>query len=112
MRNLFFLLLVAAVAPVASAKDYDLGDVVVVINDVDLKVRRNGRVHRTDKVFPVSRCAWERSTGVGFGLVTAFPAGSKTLTSFRWTMRLTISPTASIAARPTRDGATPAPLLG
>lgn len=52
MRNLFFLLLVAAVAPVASAKDYDLGDVVVVINDVDLKVRRNGRVHRTDKVFP------------------------------------------------------------
>jgi len=55
-RSLCWLFLVTVALPASatsvSAEDYEVGDLVVAITDAPLRVRREGRIRRTDTVFP------------------------------------------------------------
>ena len=52
MRRLLFSLCLCLCASVTCANEFEVGDLVVAVDDVDLKVRRDGRVEITDRVFP------------------------------------------------------------
>ena len=52
MRRILYSLLFCLFAATAAGNEFQVGDLVVAVDDVDLKVRRNGRVEITDRVFP------------------------------------------------------------
>lgn len=52
LPGLVVLVFIAGAALPTQAMDYEVGDLVVAVRDVDLRVKRGGRVVVTDSVFP------------------------------------------------------------